>query len=558
MKFGILCNGNNFQQWQLDTIRNLVSGGHTCALLIVNANRVKLPGFREKIIHYPYSKLIYRLWFRYMMKPEAKKTVDISNYYPNLREIHCFTTKKGFAEYFDKNEIRKIRFCELDFILRFGFGIIKGEILDSAKYGVWSYHHDDDRKYRGVPTGFWEILFGDPVNAAILQRLTDKLDSGVILRKAFFGTINHSWEANLNMLLKNTTEWPSQVCREIDNGHTEFLSVANAPALGIYKLPNNILMLRFLLKAAKNKLAFHFYDLFLTEKWNVGIIPVSAELLVQPGYSELPEPTWFEIKDQKSVYHADPFGFSMDDQYHILCEEYDYKTAKGLIVSYTIDCLSNQVKKKTIALKKDYHLAFPYLFEYGNKYYCIPENSEGGNVDLYQYNPTIGKLEFEQMLIENLQAVDPSLFYYEGIWWLFFTDRISTNERLHIWYSSDMCGPYTPHGNNPVKADIRSSRPAGNPFVQDGKLMRPTQDCSIRSGRRICINQILKLSPTAFFEEEYAILNPAAASKFRDGMHTFCVTDGAVIVDGKREIFIWQAFVRKLSLKINNLFNKTK
>jgi hypothetical protein len=86
-----------------------------------------------------------------------------------------------------------------------------------------------------------------------------------------------------------------------------------------------------------------------------------------------------------------------------------------------------------------------------------------------------------------------------------------------------------------------------------GKLMRPAQDCSIRSGRRICINQVLKLSPIDFQETNYAVLNPAPQSKFGYGMHTFCVVDQAVIVDGKREQFVWQAFRRKLMKKINNL-----
>jgi len=190
MKFGILCNGNNFQQWQLETIRTLVSGGHSCSLLIVNANPVRYQSFRNKIANYPYPKLLYRVWFRYMMKPGAKKTVTINDFYTDIPEISCLTSKKGYAEFFAAKDVNQIKSYNLDFILRFGFGIIKGEILEAAKYGVWSYHHDDDRKYRGVPTGFWEIMFGDPVNAAILQRLTNKLDSGVILHKAYFGTGN--------------------------------------------------------------------------------------------------------------------------------------------------------------------------------------------------------------------------------------------------------------------------------------------------------------------------------------------------------------------------------
>ncbi len=558
MNFGILCNGNTFQEWQLETIRLLVDGGHTCALLIVNDNPFEKQSLRNKLIHYPFSKMLFRFWFRFMMKPEAKNSADITELKLNLSEIRCLTTKKGYAEYFHETDVDNIKAYHLDFILRFGFGIIKGDILEAAKYGVWSYHHDDDRKYRGVPTGFWEIMFGDPVNAAILQRLTDKIDSGVILHKAYFATINHSWQANLNNLLQSSTEWPLQVCRKIENGNTEFLSVANSPESAIYKLPGNLKMLRFLFKVALNKLKFHYRDLFLTEKWNVGIIPLPVEKFVQHGTHTIHEPDWLTLSLDKSVYHADPFGFIKNDQYHIICEEYDYKNAKGVLTSFKVDLQTNQYLKKSIALEKEYHLAFPYLFEHENNHYCIPENSEGGNLDLYRYDIAEGKLVFEQTLIENLKAVDSSLFRHDGLWWLFFTDKISTNERLHAWYSKNLKGPYTSHTNNPVKVDIRSSRPAGNPFVLEGKLLRPAQDCSIRSGRRITINEVLKLTPYEFVEAEYAILNPAANSKFRDGMHTLCVTDGAVIVDGKRECFIWQAFARKLSAKFKKVVKTVK
>ncbi|MDO9254427.1 MAG: hypothetical protein Q7U54_02855 [Bacteroidales bacterium] len=558
MNFGILCNGNTFQQWQFESIRILIDAGHNCTLLIVNDNLVEKQSFTEKLIHYPYSKILCRLWFRYLLKPEAKKRVNFNDFYRNIPEIKCLTRQKGYSEYFHKIDVDIIKSYNLDFMLRFGFDIIKGDILEAAKYGVWSYHHDDDHKYRGVPTGFWEILFADHVNAAILQRLTDKLDSGVILHKAYFATINHSWEANLNNLLQSSTEWPLQVCSKIENGNTEFLSVANSSESAIYKTPGNLKMIRFLLKVAINKLKFHYRDLFLSEKWNVGIISLPAEELVKQGNHTIPEPVWLSINKRKSVFHADPFGFVEGGSYHIICEEYDYKSPKGILTSYQVDRQTNQVEKKTVALEKNHHLAYPYLFEFENIHYCIPENSEGNSVDLYRYEIAEGKLVFDQTLIENLKAVDTSMFFHEGTWWLFFTDKKATNERLNIWYSENLRGPFKPHSNNPVKVDIRSSRPAGNPFILDGKLLRPAQDCSIRSGRRISINQVLKLTPNDFVEVEYATLNPALTSKFRDGMHTFCVAEGVIIVDGKSECFIWQAFMRKLIFKFKKLFKIKK
>jgi hypothetical protein len=529
MIFGILCNGNDFQKWQIDTIRHLVEGGHVCKLLIVNANPAYVQGFREKLVHYPYSKFLYRVWFRYMMKPDAKRSVSINEIHSDLPQISCKTSKKGFSEYFGLNDIANIKSYGLDFILRFGFGIIRGDILESAKYGVWSYHHGDDRKFRGAPTGFWEIMFGDPVNAAVLQRLTDKLDSGIILHKAYFSTIGHSWQANIDNLFQKSALWPLQVCKRIELGQSEFLALSNPPVSPVYRLPDNFRMFRFLIKVLSNKLRFHFRDLFLTEKWNVGIIRMPIEKLIQPGSHEIPEPEWLTLSNEKSVYHADSFGFISDDISYILCEEYDYKTTKGIIVSFEINKQTNKICNKNTALEKEYHLAYPYLFEFEKQYYCVPENTIGGNIDLYRFDVKKGKLIFVKTLIENIRAVDPTLFFYQGLWWLFFTDKISTNERLHIWYSASLYGPFNEHANNPVKEDIRSARPAGSPFFMDGKLFRPAQDCAVRSGRRIRVNLVTKLSETEFEEEEYSILNPALNSKYSYGMHTLSVANGLVI-----------------------------
>jgi len=43
-------------------------------------------------------------------------------------------------------------------------------------FGVWSWHHGDEDKYRGGPPAFWEIVNADPVTGALLQRLTERLD----------------------------------------------------------------------------------------------------------------------------------------------------------------------------------------------------------------------------------------------------------------------------------------------------------------------------------------------------------------------------------------------
>ncbi|MFC7080855.1 formyltransferase family protein [Halorussus caseinilyticus] len=70
---------------------------------------------------------------------------------------------------------------EADVAIRFGFGILKGDVLDAPDHGVLSFHHGDLRKYRGMPSGFWEYLHDEDTAGVTLQRLSETLDGGAIV-----------------------------------------------------------------------------------------------------------------------------------------------------------------------------------------------------------------------------------------------------------------------------------------------------------------------------------------------------------------------------------------
>lgn len=112
-------------------------------------------------------------------------------------------------------DVERVRAERPDFLLRFGFNILRGDVLDVAPYGIWSFHHGDEQHYRGQPPGFWEIHDRDPLTGAVLQRLTDRLDGGIILRKEHFPTIDWSYARQFDSLLLGTAPWPALLCRQI-------------------------------------------------------------------------------------------------------------------------------------------------------------------------------------------------------------------------------------------------------------------------------------------------------------------------------------------------------
>ena len=192
IRFGVMLDGDVVEQWQLDTIKLLIDNGIELALVIKNGDESKpYKSFCDKVLHYPYSRLLFRIWHRYWFKPAAKHPTSFRPQHSgvekspalNYHEVTVIPIHKGISTYFPDDDIAKIKAYDLDFILRFGFDIIRGEVLNSAKYGIWSFHHDDERVVRGGPPGFWEFMRKIPRNGVILQQLTDELDKGLILRR---------------------------------------------------------------------------------------------------------------------------------------------------------------------------------------------------------------------------------------------------------------------------------------------------------------------------------------------------------------------------------------
>ncbi|WP_331234034.1 formyltransferase family protein [Natronorarus salvus] len=67
-----------------------------------------------------------------------------------------------------------------DIVVRYGFGLLRGEILRATEYGVLSFHPADIRQYRGlgVPKAW---LDGKDVMGMTLQRLSEEIDGGEIV-----------------------------------------------------------------------------------------------------------------------------------------------------------------------------------------------------------------------------------------------------------------------------------------------------------------------------------------------------------------------------------------
>jgi hypothetical protein len=458
----------------------------------------------------------------------------------------CPTTLKGkWSQHFQAEDIDFIRSLNLDFILRFAYGIIRGEILASARHGVWSFHHDDEQCFRGGPPAFWEIAKGASLQAAILQRLTERLDGGVILDKVWVPTDGLGYRRNLARIINASLDMPARAARALALGQTERVTAeSTGTSAPIFVAPTDREMLVFGARVAANYLRYKWENQMF-ERWNIGVVRAPIHRFLDPDFR--PEVEW-------APYHrdgymlADPFGVSAGDGLRVLCEEFSFFSERGWISELSWNRRAGWGEPRTM-LDEQVHMSYPYPVLHEGGVYCMPECGARNRLALYRVDAE--RLVLERTMLEGPRLLDSTIFEHGGRWWLFGTRADEEpNAKLHIFHGPSAVGPWTPHPGNPVKTDVRCSRPAGTPFVHDGRLYRPAQDCTKRYGWRLAINHVSRLTPNQFEETPLRWIGPLSESPYPHGFHTLAACGDLTLVDAKWSGLNWPLLRFRLARKL--------
>lgn len=546
LRFGILVDDMSLQRWQAETIKILTDNGMRLSLIIKNGEASLKKGLFKKIKDYPFKRMFFQVWNHRFFKPECKAIVSLADYckLEKTEVINCKPQHQGVSTIISNSDIEIIKNQQLDFILRFGFNILSGEILNAAKYGIWSFHHDDEMVYRGAPPGFWEFMNDDPVNGIILQKLTESLDKGVILRKVYYPTILHSYKAHLNQLYFESESLPLEVCNEIirTGGIFEYESKSTAP---VYRAPKNGKMLKYWLLCPIRRLRFHLHDLFRQEDWDVAYANVPLnDFIKNPNLYEN-DFVWFR-RSHLNIYYADPFVITTQKNTYIFFESYNYKKGKGCIC---VALKSEKFKKHHEVLSEPFHLSYPFVFEDDGAIYCLPEANESNRITLYRFNEDELKLEKDSVLMENIQAVDPTLYFKNGKWNLFLGLQKYSNIKLFRYLSDELRGPYEPYYNNPIKTDCQNARMAGAIFTDGESLIRPGQESVRYYGTAVRLNEVQVLSDDYYTESQISRIEPFNKCQFKQGLHTLNGNETMTVIDGKRFFFTFSGLFHQLKLK---------
>jgi hypothetical protein len=209
-------------------------------------------------------------------------------------------------------------------------------------------------------------------------------------------------------------------------------------------------------------------------------------------------------------FWADPFVAEQEGRKFIFFEEFLTDTSRGHIAAIEIGA-DGEPGQAFDVLKGDHHLSYPFLFRYDDSLFMVPECAESGRLEVFHCTRFPDTWEPHAVLLDGVRAYDPTLIEHDGKWWMFATIQHSGNscdDELHLFYASGPFDQWTAHPLNPIQLDVRSARPAGALFREEGRLFRPSQDCSARYGSAITILEVLCMTTEDYQEIEVERISP--------------------------------------------------
>jgi len=201
---------------------------------------------------------------------------------------------------------------------------------------------------------------------------------------------------------------------------------------------------------------------------------------------------------------SDPFVWKRGTDYFIFMEEWPKGRPHAHISVLQLDKDGRLKAEPRQALTQPYHLAYPFLFEFGGELYMMPDSNANLTVDVYRCESFPERWVKARTLLQGICVCDATLHQHLGRWWLFFTvhgGRYHANHDLFASHTDSLLdGAWQEHPRSPVVQSFERARPAGRLFELDGRLYRPSQDCLRGYGHSLNINEITRLDDKHYTE----------------------------------------------------------
>jgi hypothetical protein len=428
--------------------------------------------------------------------------------------------------------LEKLRGAGLDFVLDLSDQPPSASLAGVARFGLWFFRDEVE----APPSRLGEAAFVAGQRSAVVRLLAADRNGAIgLIEEGALRVRPQSAAATRHYLLRWLADWPARHARALALG-APVVRTPVAPPGPPPPSPGPWRRWRAALRNSAAQLAAEAVE----EQWTLGVIEHPVDDLLRG--LDVRSVTW--LPELRGGFLADPMMLPVaGGPLTVLAEAYWFAKGSSTIVAATLDGAHLSEPREVLRLPEA--LSYPYLIEHEGRIYCLPEANATARVQLYRADPFPERWLPDRVLLDGFPGVDATLFRHGGRFWILATDQDGEPKaRLHAFWAEELFGPWTPHPLNPVRTDVRSSRPAGPVFHHDGALYRPAQDCSQTYGGAVTLNRIDRLSLTEFAESVVARLEPDPDGPYPDGLHTLSGAGGITIIDGKRHFFSPRRLVR--------------
>jgi glycosyltransferase involved in cell wall biosynthesis len=260
-------------------------------------------------------------------------------------------------------------------------------------------------------------------------------------------------------------------------------------------------------------------DSIKRQNWSIAIYKGDSPFALRPAETSNPVLRAADISDKPIEFVADPFMIKVGQEWHMFFEALIKHTGKGCIgLASSHDGLSWRYRQ--IVLEEPFHMSYPYVFQWNNDYYMIPETCHANAIRLYKVVDMPTKWRYVGDLLQGYY-VDTTISEIDGYLWMFTCS--TDTDTLRLFYSKQLLGEWKEHPLSPIiRNNANIARPAGRISRHNGKLYRFTQDTEPYYGMQVRAFEIIKLTETEYEEREAAIILKGSGSTGdwnADGMH---------------------------------------
>lgn len=522
IKLGILVDSGEIPAWAWEMLRVIEAEGFANTVLVIRNQTPKASGTASSLFYRTY-RWIDRKLFSVRHDAFARKNIFTV---PGLTvaELTVKPIQKKFSDWIESEDILRIKSYEVDVLIRLGFRILKGDILSVAPFGIWSYHHGDNHKNRGGPPCFWEVMLGWWVSGSVLQVLSEKLDGGTVLYRSWSRTDPLSVNRNANKVYWKSLHFIPRQLKELATQGEQAWRHRLATCQDeqreytnpLFSPPENGRMLLLLFPFLWRNMRRKFRELIRREFWQIYVGQWNGQWPILPKQA-------VAITAANGRYYADPVICTQGEEQVIFFEDYEYGTRRAAISAGI--WRSGKLIEVRPVIQQPFHVSYPFLFVANGKQYMTAEMAAAGKLILYECVQWPFDWKQSGILMQDVQGYDPTVIFKDGKYWLFMNQKAhpeaSAFDELFLYWTDDILAPrWNSHPQNPIVSDVRSARPAGRVFFQEGKWFRPAQDSGKMYGHRIKIQEILKWSDSEYEESTHYIIEPDWDLTIQ-GVHTF-------------------------------------